>query len=340
MNQIDHGDNVKLQKRASILILGAALLVLGLKAAAYFLMPSAALLSDALETMVNVLSGIVMIIVINFVSQPADLEHPYGHGKAEFVSAAFEGGLVFSAALLTLAEAVRSLFSPHPLDHMGPALAMSMAAGGFNLLIGLYVKGVAKRTQSEALKASSFHLLSDVKTTVAIFVGLVLAHWTGWKFLDSLLAAGVGIVLIKESYVLIKDALGGLIDRKEDIVLKDLVNSFDKHRFPGLVDIHQVRVIRSGNFHHIDAHIVLPRFWKNDETHDRAQEYEESVISDYKFEGEIAFHVDPCLPVHCVNCDLQTCQVRSLSFDKLKTFSIDRVVLPPKESELDSELKI
>ncbi len=326
------------RRRASIWVLAVALGVLALKGLAYTVSPSAALLSDALETIVNVLAGIVTLVVIRFVSEPADLEHPYGHGKAEFVSAAFEGGLVFGAALLMVAEAFRSFYSPYELKNLDTALLISILAAGINLIMGLYLKKVARTQKSEALKASSLHLLSDVYTTLGVLAGLLLVKLTGWRVLDSAAALFVGLLLLRESYKLIRNAIGGLIDERPDEVLAALVPMLERHRFPGEVEIHQLRVIRSGDFHHIDAHIVLPRYWPLDKVHSETEIYESKVLGGYEFDGEIAFHVDPCKDEHCQNCDVSDCPIRKRPFQSLKKFRLQRLILPP-QSEMKPEQK-
>ncbi len=328
-------DRVQQKRKASIWILVVAIGVLALKSLAYTLAPSAALLSDALETIVNVLAGVVTLVVIRFVSQPADLEHPYGHGKAEFVSAAFEGGLVFAAALLTVVEAIRSYYHPYSLQNLDAGLLVSVLAASINLVLGLYLKKVASEEKSEAIGASSLHLLSDVYTTLGVLAGLLLVRLTGWTVLDSVIAAIVGVVLMRESYTLIRGAVAGLIDERRDEVLAALVPTLERHRFAGEVEIHQLRVIRSGDFHHIDAHIVLPRFWSLDRVHAETEKYEAQVLNDYEFDGEIAFHVDPCKDSHCANCGLPECPIRKSAFVGLKRFQLGKLIMPP-QTELTS----
>lgn len=304
-------------------------MVLSVKAAAFFYTHSAAVLSDALESIVNVVAAIVAFFVIRYVSQPADKEHPYGHGKMEYFSSAFEGGLIFAASLMILVESVKVLLTKQEVHELETGMVLVVMATSFNLALSLYLKKIAKAEKSEALSASAAHVMSDVVTTGGVLIGLVLVRFTGWLWIDALIAVAVGIHLAWEGVQIVRRSIAALIDETDTEVLKDLSEAFEKNRQPGIIDIHQLRVIRSGKFHHVDAHLVIPEFWTIEAAHTFTEDFEERVVNSYSFDGEIAFHLDPCDQAYCKICDLQACPIRSSNFVTRRKLSAEMIVGEP-----------
>lgn len=328
-NTIDDKARIK----AAWLSLFTSIIVLVIKTVAFYQTRSAAILSDALETIVNVVAAIAALFIIRAVAEPADEEHPYGHGKLEFFSAAFEGGLIFSAALMIVVESIKVLLTKQELHQLESGLVLTAVAAVFNLVLGLYLKKVGEKEKSQALKASSAHVLSDVYTTVGVFVGLGLVLITGWTWLDPLFALFVGINLAYEGYKIVRQSIGGLIDEVDLDSLKDLAASFQKNKVSGIIDIHELKVIRSGKFHHIDAHLVIPEHWDIAYAHEFSDDFESNVVRDYPFDGEIAFHLDPCRRNYCSVCDLQDCPVRKQSFKTPKIFTAGTIIGGPKPTD-------
>ena len=318
-----------LRKKAAWLSFGVSLVVLTLKAIAYSQTKSAAILSDALESIVNVVTAIVGIWVIAYVQEPADEEHPYGHGKVEYFSAAFEGGLIFFAAIIICLEAAKAIVQGDSLNSIESGFFYIGGATIINLACGLFIKKVGDSQKSEALTASGVHILSDVKTTVGIMAGLGLVSVTGWKWLDPLMAVGVSIHLAFEGFGIVKKSISGLIDETDVGSIEVLSHSLKKFRQPGIIDIHNLRVIRSGSFHHIDAHLVVPEYWDVSKSHAMTHEFENQVVSDYPFDGEFAFHLDPCHQSYCGKCDVQNCPIRQIPFKQLYSFEAKDLIKGP-----------
>lgn len=319
----------KIRRGALIsLLVGVALLIV--KAAAYQLTGSSAVLSDALESIVNVVTAATALAVVRFSLAPADDEHPYGHGKAEFVSAAFEGGLIFFAAIAIVLESARALVTGVQLRSLDAGFLLMIAAALANLALGLYLRRVSRRGNSQALAASSAHVLSDVKTTVGVAIGLVAVRLTGWTWLDPLAAAAVGLHLGWEGWGILRGSFAGLLDETDPKSLELLSAAIRKVRPAGVIEIHHLRAIRSGSFHHVDAHLVVPEFWDILEAHEVADRFEKAVVAEYPFDGEIAFHLDPCFRRFCVNCDLEACPVREKPFEHLKTFAVSELTRAPE----------
>ncbi len=291
-----------------------SVVVLTLKTLAYLQSHSQALLSDALESIVNVVASLVALWVIHISTQPADDEHPYGHGKAEYFSAAFEGGLISFAGIMIIVEAVQALLKMDSLPHIREGLFFSGLATLANFLLAWYLYIIAKKYNSEALKSSAIHIFSDVWTTAGAAVGLLIVMLTGWVWMDPVTAILMALYLLKSGLSVVRNSMGALMDETHHDTLKDLAAVLNQQRYPGIIDIHQTRVLRSGRFHHVDAHIVIPEFWDVKETHQQTQIFEDRVIKAYPFDGELAFHVDPCLQSYCKLCDLSDCAIRKEKF--------------------------
>lgn len=318
---------------ASGVYLIVSLLVFALKLSAALASNSSALLSDALETLVNVAAAALALIVMKFVSKPKDEDHPYGHGKAEFLSAAVEGGLIIFAGFAILLEAFKAFTSKQIVSFPDIALVTVVLATVLNLALAIYLKKVSRDKNSVLLNASSAHILSDVWTTAGVLLALGVVKWTGWMWLDPLISAGLAIFLFREGYEILRDSFSGLTDELDPQILKEISRAFIFAHQPGLIDLHQVRFIRSGHFHHVDAHLVLPRFWNISEAHVFMDQLESKMVKAYKFDGELAFHVDPCTPDDCPSCDLPRCPVRSAAFVRRKTFTPEDLIGEKKKIE-------
>lgn len=327
-NQISHSHDLSI-KAARYSFVGS-ILVLAIKMSAYFLTQSTAILSDASESIINVIAAGVALVVIYYIAQPADEEHPYGHGKMEYFSAAFEGGLIFFAAIAIFGEAIVALVRGQTLQKLETGMALIVGATLINLLIGLYLFRVGKKQKSEALMASGKHVLSDVWSTVGVFVGLGLVLLTGLVWIDGVVAALVAVNLAFEGYKIVRRSIGALIDETDEECLQELRSLFAQHRTQGFIEVHQLKVIRSGRFHHVDAHLVVPQHWDISSAHEWAEKFEHKLVEDYPYDGEFAFHLDPCKQNYCVNCDLENCPIRKHPFEKLKELKVIEMIRPPQ----------
>jgi len=315
--------------KASYISLVTSIVVLAIKFYAYFQTSSAAILSDAMETIVNVMTAIVAIVVLKYALAPADDDHPYGHGKLEYFSAAFEGGIILFAALAIIYESIKSFIHKDEIKNLEAGLLYIILGAALNAIVGLYIKKTGIRHNSETLKASGSHLIADVKTTVGIVVGLLLYKITGWVWIDPLLGVLVGIWLVYESAQIIRDNIGGLLDSTDLSSIVELSEKIDKHITPNIIDIHNLRIIRSGSFHHIDAHLVVPQFYEISHVHELLHEFEKQVVLDYKFDGEFAFHTDPCYQKYCSVCRVESCPIRLAPFVSRPQMTPEHLVAGP-----------
>lgn len=327
----------KARGRAAWISLLASVVIFSMKVGAYYLTHSTAVLSDALESTVNVVAAFAALIILRIAAQPADEDHPYGHGKLEYFSAAFEGGLIFFAALMIVREAIDSLFQGKTSFQLESGILVVGVAAIFNLILGLYLKRVGKKENSEALKASGAHVISDVWTTVGVIVGIGLVMLTGLQWIDPVVAIAVALNLAYEGYKIVRKSGGSLIDEMDMGVLTDLAECLQRNRTAGIIDIHHLRMIRSGRFHHVDAHLVIPEYWDISQAHGTCHEFESQVVSEYSFDGEIAFHLDPCKRTYCTSCKMMECPIRVKEFINQKPFTTASLISGPQNYKEDVE---
>lgn len=315
-------------KIASYVSAVLSIIIMLLKFWAYYLTHSQAIFSDAVESIVNVVTSVFAIVVVHISNKPADRDHPYGHGKVEYFSAAFEGGMISLAAIVIAVESIHVLFDQSPIKQMDQGFWYMSLAAIANLALGLYLLKVGKKNKSPSIVASGHHVLSDFWTTfgVSIGVGLVLLLKQTW--IDPVCALIVSFFLAKTGFELVKESIGGLLDAEDKKILESLRDIIAKDQHPGIIQVHHCRIMRSGKYHHIDAHAVVPEFWDISEAHRHTQAFETRMIEKYPYDGELHLHMDPCRRAYCKVCDLEKCHLRAAKFEKALEPSLEDLVNP------------
>jgi cation diffusion facilitator family transporter len=318
----------RVRARASVTSLCVSLALLAAKFQAYRLTGSAAVLSDALESIVNVVAAAFGIGSIAFAGRPADRNHPYGHGKIEFFSAAFEGGLIVFAAILIVYEALGAWIAGPELRELDLGLAIVLGAGVANLVLGVFLVRTGRRHDSLTLVADGQHVLSDSWTSAGILVGLGLVRLTGLVWLDPLVAILVALQLLWTGFRLVRHAAAGLLDEEDPVLLERLVRVLAPRVGQGVIRLHRLRAMRNGRFHHVDAHLVVPEFWPVERAHAISDELSLRVIRELGVEGELVFHTDPCRRAYCAQCDLAECAVRREPYRSRPPLTVEEAVRP------------
>lgn len=316
------------RKFAAYLSLFFGVILLAFKFYAYHLTNSQSIFSDALESIVNVVAAIITVIVIIAAAKPADHDHPYGHGKIESMASSFEGGAILLAGILIIIQAVQVFFHGAHVSQIDYGLAIVVGAGLVNGALGLFLFARGKKLHSEALKSGGLHLLTDTLTSVGVIVGLLLVKFTGLNWIDPVVAAIFGGMLVFTGGKILIQSGNILIDGQDLDTLKLIAELFRKHIRPGVIQIHFTRVIRSGSHHHIDCHMIIPEFWTVLEAHDFSEAFEESIINDYPVGGELHIHHDPCRRAYCESCDLSNCPIRQSPFVARKNLKFEEIVSP------------
>jgi cation diffusion facilitator family transporter len=300
----------KTRIRITLLSIAVGGAVLGLKYLAFEVSQSAALKSDAIENVVNVVAAVFALGAVVFADKPADREHPYGHGKIEHFSAAFEGGMISLAAALIGYEAIRAMVEGIPLKNLTLGLGINVFAGVVNGLLGLFLIRQGKRQNSRAIEADGHHVLSDFWTTLGLAVGLILVRLTGLTWLDPLMALAVCALLAVTGFKLVRTSSAALLDAEDPALVQHLVEAINKVRPRDIVAIHELRTLRSGRYAHVDIHMVIPEFYGIGQGHELADQFGKAVLKEAALEGELHTHVDPCLQAFCDHCDLEPCPLR------------------------------
>ncbi len=260
--------------RFAWLSIGAALLTITLKAGAYLFTGSVGLLSDALESGINLVAGIVALGALGLAARPPDDEHNYGHDKAEYFASGVEGTLILLAAIGIIATSLPRLFNPEPLEQIGVGLAISLAASAVNLGVAQVLKRAGREHQSIVLEADSRHLMSDVWTSAGVIAGVGLVALTGWLWLDAAIALLVALNIIRSGWELVRRSFLGLMD---SALLPDEVAQLEailnRHRARG-IDWHALRTRRSGSRAFITVHLLVPGSWTVQAGHDLIERIE------------------------------------------------------------------
>jgi cation diffusion facilitator family transporter len=300
--------------RNRLLAISASLAVglglMAIKFIAFHLTNSAAILSDALESIINVVAASFALASILIAAKSPDPTHPYGHGKIEYFSAGFEGALIILAALGIFYEAWPRLFHPQAIPRLERGMLLILGAALVNLILGAILVMVGRRTKSIVLTADGKHVLTDVYTTVGVLVGLVGVKFTGWNWLDGAVAFLVAINILVTGSRLVWQASVGLMDTSDPQLLEEICRVIADHRRPMWIDIHQLRARRSGSRVFMDFHLILPRDLSLDASHAEVKLLEK-ILNDY-FEGQadILIHADPCMDPECPICGHEPCEHR------------------------------
>jgi cation diffusion facilitator family transporter len=300
--------------RAGSIALVAGVAIFAGKLAAYFYTGSTAVLSDAMESVVNVVAAGLLLYSMAVAVRPADRDHPYGHGKVEFFSAGVEGTLIAVAALLILVEAVRALITGPEVRHIDAGLLMVSVLTGVNALLGVYLIRTGKRTRSLALVADGQHVLTDVVTSIGVLLGLAAVWLTGWSIFDPLVAIGVALNILRTGWKLLRRAVGGLMDEADEQLLTRMAGALEKERIPAWIDVHGMRAWGSGAVLHTDLHLAVPRYLDAERLHRIHEDVRRVILGATGMPGDVIVHFDPCRPRQCPSCTMPDCPIRERRF--------------------------
>ncbi len=302
--------NFKTEMRAMAAALFVGLAITALKFYAFHLTNSSAILSDALESIINIVASGFALVSLWISAKPPDPGHPYGHGKIEFFSAGFEGALIILAAIGIFAEGLRQIVAPHGLPRLESGLSILVGAGLVNLILAVALIRIGKRTGSLVLVADGKHIMTDVYTSGGVLVGLVLVQLTNWYRLDGLVACIVGFQIIVSGFKLLRTAFGGLMDASDPDLLEKICNLLVKNRRDLWIDVHRLRAKRSGKRIQIDFHLILPRDIPLETAHREVKDLE-TILSDHLGgQADVLIHLDPCSDPECPVCANDPCDLR------------------------------
>jgi len=306
----EHRGHLKIRVGAACLSLFIGALLMGVKFYLYRMTHSTAILSDALESIINVVASGFALTSILIASKPPDESHPYGHGKIEYFSAGFEGALIVLAAAGIFITGLPRVFHPGDLPHLGGSLIILFILSLVNLFLGLGLLRVGRRTDSLTLIADGKHVLTDVVTSGGVLLGLWLAHLTGWYRLDGIVACLVGVNILISGASLVRQAFTGLMDASDPDLLKRITDLIADYQRDPWIDVHQLRAWRSGSFIHVDLHLILPRDFSLREAHREGDILEKAIVEYFEGRAGVLIHTDPCEDADCPVCRRELCGLR------------------------------
>lgn len=281
-----------------------------IKFLAYFITDSNAILTDASESIVNVLASAFAFYSIYISALPKDTNHPYGHGKIEFFSAFIEGLLISIAGFFIITKAIYNIFFPKELHLLLTGTILILFTGVINGLLAWWLIVKGKSLQSITLKADGKHLLSDAISSFGLVLGLLIIYFTKIIWIDILISILLGLYIIYTGYQLIRKSVGGLMDETDIEIVNEVILHLNQNRKSQWIDIHNLRTQRYGVQTHIDCHVTLPYYFDLNRVHDEVTQIDQVVNKNLSLETEFFIHADPCLPICCHYCGYEPCDVR------------------------------
>lgn len=278
--------------RFAWLAIATALVTIALKMAAYYVTGSVGLLSDAAESVVNLVAAFVALIALHIAAKPPDDKHHFGHSKAEYFSAAVEGVMIFVAAIVIVVAAVRRFLHPQELEQVGIGLAISVAAAVVNGVVAIVLIRAGRAHNSITLEADGKHLMTDLVTTVGVVVGVLLVVWTGWLRLDPIIAFLVGCNIIVTGWGLVRRSVDGLMDHTMSTEDNERLTNLLAEYASDEVAFHDIRTREAGAEKHVTMHVLVPGAWSVQRGHDLLEEIEDAVRAEF-VRIEVVTHLEP-----------------------------------------------
>ena len=309
---IDH--NKQLPLRAQQILVGVTLVLFVFKIIAWRITGSVAILTDALESTVNVVAGFVGLYSLSLSAKPRDREHPYGHGKVEFIASAIEGILISIAGFIIIYEAVNNFYHPHTLKQLDYGLLIVFVCAAINFMVGVYCVNKGKALQSPVLQASGAHLKSDAYSSFGLMLGVLLILVTRLAWIDSVAALIFAAIIIATGFKIIRKSVSGIMDESDDAIIDEVVELLNNNRHPEWIDVHNMRVIDYAGFLHIDAHLTVPFYIDVQSAHTIQENFTSFFKTRFNNRVEFFIHTDPCIPIQCGICQMNDCPKRQHPF--------------------------
>ncbi len=300
-----------LKIRVQRYIVWTSVLLLVGKFIAFFVTNSVGVLTDAMESIVNVTAGFISLYSIRLAAKPKDDDHPFGHGKVELISASLEGLMIMVAGGLIIFEGVRRLFVPSEVGQLDTGIVVVAVAGAVNYAMGWYSIRTGKKFGSIALVAGGRHLQSDTYSTIGLVVGLILLYVTGLVWIDSALALLFGGIIVVTGIQILRKTVSNLMDKADVSALETMVATINRCRHSDWIDVHNLKAVRYGNFLYIDCDLTLPWYYNVAQGHDSCDQLRDTIVEAFHGKAAVAVHADPCKPKQCVHCNIAECPSRS-----------------------------
>jgi len=321
-------ENFKFQR--IIAIVGIILFLV--KLYAWYQTNSVAILTDALESTINVIAGLIGLYSLYLSSLPKDHNHPYGHGKVEFISASIEGALITIAGVVIIYEAIGELQNPKTIEKLDLGLILVSLTAVINYVLGFYAIKKGKKNNSLALIASGKHLQTDTYSTIGIIIGLIILYFTKISWIDSVTALIFAGFIIYTGYKIVRESISGIMDETDELLLKEVVDYLSEERRENWIDLHNLRIIKYGSTLHFDCHMTVPWYFNIEEGHKEVDALEDAVKNHFGDRIELFVHLDACKEYSCHICSKTDCPVRKHPFQEKIKWTMQNVSLNKKHN--------
>lgn len=321
----------QIKQRVQTIIVSISVFLLIGKFIAFFVTNSVGILTDAMESIVNVIAGVVSLYSIKAASKPKDKGHPFGHGKIELLSASAEAILIIIAGIVIVMEGVKRLFESSEISKLDVGIWIIVIAGIVNYIMGAYSIKIGKKYNSMALIAGGKHLQSDTYSTIGLVAGLVALHLTGYHWIDSALAMIFGLVIVKTGIGILIKTAANLTDKADNAILDEISKALLNNRKPEWIDVHNAKSIRYGSYIYIDCDLTLPWYYNIKEGHDACDEIKDTLNKEFNGKILITIHSDPCKSKHCCHCEMSECVYRQHTF--ATPYKFDLIELTESDDE-------
>jgi cation diffusion facilitator family transporter len=328
--------NLQIQKWVTLV----SVILFIVKIIAFVLTNSLTILSDALESIVNVMAGFIGLYSLYVASKPRDLEHPYGHGKAEFISAAAEGGLVVTAGILIIYEAIKNAIEHNPIVELDKGIILIAFTAVVNFIMGSICLRQGRKNNSLALQASGKHLQTDTLSTLGVIAGVGLIILTKKLWIDTAVALLMSGIIIYNGYKILRQSLAGIMDEADMEILTKMLKTLNENRRENWIDLHNLRVIKYGSRLHIDCHLTVPWYLNVNEAHEEVDALSKVITDEFGSTIEMFVHTDGCLPISCPICVKHDCAVRQHEFVQRIPFTLENILSNKKHSLQDVSASI
>ncbi|MGS0748035.1 cation diffusion facilitator family transporter [Halpernia sp. GG3] len=286
------------------------------KLLAWRLTNSDAIFSDAMESIVNIIAAFMGLYSLYLASKPRDEDHPYGHGKVEFITSGIEGALIIFAGLMIIGQAVASLISKNTLDQIDFGIYIVAATGIVNYLIGYISLKKGKAENSFVLESSGRHLMADTITTFGVIISLIIVYFTKIFWIDALVALLFGVYIITVGYKIVRKSLSGIMDEADPEMLRKMATFLNNNRKSTWIDLHNTKIQQHGSRLHVDAHLTLPWYFELRDAHKEMEELLLLIVKNSDRKMEFNIHMDDCKEFSCEICEVPDCPVRQHLFKK------------------------
>ncbi len=312
--------------RVQTAVVATSCLLFVFKLLAYYFTESVAILTDALESTVNVVTGFTGLYSLRIAARPRDENHPYGHGKVELISASFEAILILVAGIVIIYESIVNLLHPHALQDLDFGIALVMSTAIVNYVLGWYCIKTGLKNHSVALQASGKHLQTDTWSTIGIVAGLMLIRFTHLAWIDSAVAMLFGILIIVEGSKIIRQTIAGIMDEADKELLHQMIGILNQNKSDNWIDLHNLRIIKYGAILHLDCHLSVPWYFNVNEAHAEVDILEGLIQKHFPQSLEMFVHTDGCVPPDsCRVCPLTNCPVRQSPMDKRLDWTLENI---------------